>query len=203
MFGVSKGGNLIKISFVSVLRRVFAIFIFFAHLLAMAAAGDPVAGKRKVDTCNACHNQSGMKSVPNLGGQNPQYFVTAMRAYQEGVRTHATMRDVARIYSDRDLKNIAAYYAEGAAQGDSSTADSPQITQTCAACHGPDGARTTTPDIPKIAGQKKTFIEQVLREYRSGDRKNEIMQPITAALSDDDIATLAAYFSERKGLILK
>jgi cytochrome c553 len=43
-----------------------------------------------------------MKNVPSIGGQSPAYFIAAMRAYKDGERSHATMRDVAHSLSQRD-----------------------------------------------------------------------------------------------------
>src|SRR5262245_5795991 len=126
---------------------------------AAAAGGDAAAGKRKTVTCNGCHGQAGMRSMPSLGGQNPEYFVLAMRAYQDGVRTHATMRDVAKSYSDRDLKNFAAYYAESVAAPGASDVPAPEAAARCAACHGARGRDTVTPDVPRLAGQKAPYVE--------------------------------------------
>lgn len=170
---------------------------------AEAAGGDAAAGKRKTVTCNGCHGQAGMRSMPSLGGQNPEYFVAAMRAYQDGVRTHATMRDVAKSYSDRDLKNFAAYYAESGAPTAGADAPAPEAAARCAACHGPDGRETVTPDVPRLAGQKAPYLEQVLRDYRSGARKHAVMQAQAAQLVDDEIAALAAYYAGQAGVFVK
>jgi cytochrome c553 len=189
--------------------RLFALakifLLAFLCQIAVAAEGDPVAGKRKTITCNGCHGQAGMKNMPSLGGQNAVYFVAAMQAYQDGMRPHATMRDVAKAYSLQDLKNFAAYYAElvAAATGESAPESTPSPAERCAACHGIDGNETATKDVPRIAGQKPAYIGQVLRDYRSGARKHAIMQPQAADLSDDDIAALSLYYSARPGLAVK
>lgn len=74
--------------------------------------------------------------------------------------------------------------------------------QTCAACHGPDG-NSPTPDFPKIAGQHYDYLVKTLMEYKSGARKNPIMAPLAAPLTVRDIRDLAAYYSRQKGLTLK
>ena len=169
---------------------------------AWAAEGDPAAGKRKTVTCNGCHGQAAMKNVPSLGGQTPAYFVAAMVAYQDGVRSHATMRDVAKAWSLQDLKNFAAWYAEPLAPASEAVA-APAAAERCASCHGTDGREPVTPDVPRIAGQKANYLAQVLREYREGTRVNAVMQPQVAELKDDDIAVLAGYFAGRAGLGVK
>jgi cytochrome c553 len=167
-----------------------------------SADGDPATGKRKTVTCNGCHGQAAMKNVPNLAGQSPSYFVAAMVAYQDGVRTHATMRDVAKAWSLQDLKHFAAWYAEPLAPAGEAAA-APAAAERCASCHGTDGRDPVASDVPRIAGQKANYLAQVLREYRDGTRVNAVMQAQAIELKDDDIAVLAIYFAGRPGLGVK
>lgn len=74
--------------------------------------------------------------------------------------------------------------------------------KTCAACHGPDG-NSVSPEFPKIAGQHYDYLVKSLQRYKSGERKNPIMAPLTADLSRRDIEDLAAYYSQQKGLYTK
>lgn len=69
-----------------------------------------------------------------------------------------------------------------------------ELSVTCAACHGEDGVGTL--DIyPIIAGQYEDYLVHALKAYRDGKRKNIIMGGMAAALSDDDIKNLAAYYA--------
>lgn len=68
---------------------------------------------------------------------------------------------------------------------------------TCAACHGADG-NSTIPTNPKLAGQYESYLVQALKAYRSGARQNAIMSGFASALSDQQIADLAAYFSSQE-----
>ena len=72
--------------------------------------------------------------------------------------------------------------------------------QPCAACHG-DGNKTLDATYPRLAGQYPDYLTKALSEYRGGKRKNAIMGAQAKALSDQDIADLAAYFGSRDGLI--
>lgn len=81
------------------------------------AAGDAKAGKIKTFACQGCHGIPGTKtafpdlySVPKLGGQHPQYIVSALKAYKTGQRNHTTMQANASTLSDQDMEDIAAYY---------------------------------------------------------------------------------------------
>lgn len=72
----------------------------------------------------------------------------------------------------------------------------------CAACHGANGI-SVSPEFPNLAGQNADYIVAVLHHYKNGKRKNPIMQPQAANLTERDILDLAAYFSSQKGLEVK
>ncbi len=69
--------------------------------------------------------------------------------------------------------------------------------EVCSACHGIDG-NSQTAMYPKLAGQWESYIIQAMKEYKSGERKNPIMGPMAAPLSEQDIENAAAYFSRQK-----
>ncbi|MEZ5478130.1 MAG: cytochrome c [Thiolinea sp.] len=70
-----------------------------------------------------------------------------------------------------------------------------QLTQSCATCHGADGIATL--DIaPNLAGQKSMYLVIQIKNYRSGDRKNEMMNITVKDLSDEDVDLLAEYYSQ-------
>ena len=73
----------------------------------------------------------------------------------------------------------------------------------CAACHGPEGNTPTGPDFPRLGGQHYDYLMRALQGYQSGARKNAIMNPLAANLTQRDIEDLAAYFSSQKGLVTK
>ena len=66
--------------------------------------------------------------------------------------------------------------------------------EVCATCHGLDG-NSPQPDYPKLGGQYADFLAKALRDYKSGARKNPIMQGFAAGLSRQDIDNLAAFYA--------
>lgn len=69
--------------------------------------------------------------------------------------------------------------------------------QMCGGCHGEDGVpqeKTT----PIIWGQYQGYLYLQLRDYKRGDRKNEIMQSVVDVLERDDLLAIADYFSKKK-----
>ena len=180
-----------------------AAIVLLVATLSHAADGDPVAGKRKTLTCNACHGQSGFKSMPKLGGQSAAYMIAALRAYKEDKRAHATMRDVAHALSERDIADLAAHYAAVPKIVGETTATAPSGAERCATCHGADGAQPSAPDVALIAGQSAGYLDQTLREYKSGIRPHPVMQEQVRELSDAQIAELVAWYAAQKGLSVK
>lgn len=68
---------------------------------------------------------------------------------------------------------------------------------TCIACHGANGVGIA-PMFPNLAGQKAAYIETQLKAFKSGARKggnSAQMAPMVSALSDQDMADLAAFFA--------
>nr|WP_222564720.1 cytochrome c [Lysobacter antarcticus] len=99
-----------------------------AAALALTLATAPAAAQEPSDTsasaqngyeltytCQGCHGIDGYKNaypnyhVPKLGGQSVDYLVNALTAYQNGTRSHPTMRAQAKGFSDQDIADIAAF----------------------------------------------------------------------------------------------
>ena len=72
----------------------------------------------------------------------------------------------------------------------------------CAACHGATGV-SQNPEWPIIAGQHADYLARTLRQYRSGERPDAVMQGIAAGLSDEDIRNLSAWYARQDGLKTK
>ena len=66
----------------------------------------------------------------------------------------------------------------------------------CAACHGMDG-NSVVPNWPKLAGQHAAYLERQAGLIKNGSRPVPEMVGIIAALSDQDIADVSAYFSSQ------
>ena len=82
--------------------------------------GDPKEAHKKIAMCEGCHGIPGYKTaypvvyhVPKLGGQSAVYLASALNAYKSGQRSHPSMRGIAASLTDKDIADLAAYYAEG------------------------------------------------------------------------------------------
>lgn len=71
----------------------------------------------------------------------------------------------------------------------------------CIGCHAIPGYKSSFPEVyqvPMIGGQSAKYIESALKAYQKGERKHLTMRGIAASLSEQDIADLAAYYSQQK-----
>ena len=84
----------------------------------VGAEGDPAAALGKKQMCEGCHGIPDFRTaypdvytVPKLGKQGAGYIVKALQDYKSGARKHPSMRGIAASLSDKDMDELAAYYA--------------------------------------------------------------------------------------------
>jgi len=68
----------------------------------------------------------------------------------------------------------------------------------CVACHGVNGNAPILDTYPKLGGQNAAYLEMAIKAYKNGERTGAnaaLMVPMVAALTDEDIADISAYFS--------
>jgi cytochrome c553 len=103
--------------------RIKSLFMLAGAVLGLVfstgqAAGDPAKGTLKAKTCLGCHGVTGYRNaypayrVPKLGGQHPEYIVSALKDYASGARQHPTMQVQAESLSEQDMQDIAAFFAQ-------------------------------------------------------------------------------------------
>jgi cytochrome c553 len=69
-------------------------------------------------------------------------------------------------------------------------------TAACVGCHGANG-QGVAPN-PALAGKNEDQLIQAMKDYKSGKRDNAVMKGMVSALSDQDIANVAAYYASLK-----
>jgi len=112
-------------------------------------------------------------------------------------RAHVVLRSAAAAL--RLAAALAAIAVDGDAMGADIDAGRAKA-QVCIACHGPEGI-PIDPATPSLAGQPQQFLVTALFMFREGNRKNPLMTPLAANLSNADLNDLAAYFSAQKATL--
>jgi cytochrome c553 len=67
----------------------------------------------------------------------------------------------------------------------------------CVACHAADGNSAIAANA-KLAQQHPEYLVKQLQEFKSGKRKNAVMQGFAAALSDDDMKNISYWLASQK-----
>ena len=94
--------------------QFIGLTISLAILLPAHAASSAETGEAKSATCAGCHGPDGNSpapSFPKLAGQHADYLYHALKDYKSGKRKNPIMSGQVGNLSDRDMKDLAAYYA--------------------------------------------------------------------------------------------
>lgn len=175
---------------------------------------------RGITACVACHGKDGASKVainPNLAAQHPEYIEKQLTNFKEHTRNNPAMNQVAGNLTNDDIADIGAYFQDPSAIADV-VAMAPAAAKvfagdlesgkakaaTCAACHGADG-NAMVPMYPKLAGQHEKYLVKQLVDFKKGadtqgkeGRADPVMAGMVAALSEDDMKNIAAFFASQK-----
>ena len=173
------------------------------------AVADIAAGKILAERdCKGCHGLDGRGAapgIPHLAAQNERYLDASIKAYREGKRTHAALRDMTAGMSEADLRNVVGYYAGLPAISSAAAESTPRflpyengkaLSPACAKCHGDDG-NTTTPGMPSVAGQQPHYLVVAVHEYLNGVRTTDPMHSQLRRLNKLDVESVALYFASQ------
>jgi cytochrome c553 len=175
----------------------------------------------KLEYCKTCHGLGGegyrgYYVMPRLAGQQPEYIVNQLRAFQERRRLNPIMSNVAHGIAPGTIGELAAHFRAlnptpfGGAPN-ASLALGKEIFATglpesnipaCSACHGPDARGQNA--IPRLAGQLYWYTVKALtswgKERGQGGAKDlsAIMGPTAHNLTTAQVSAIAAYVSSLK-----
>ena len=172
-------------------------------------AADVAAGKAFAEReCKACHDLSGKgaaPAIPHLAAQRERYLLAALKAYKDGKRVHAALREIASHMTDADARNLSAYFAglpPVQASGSKDPASlSPyehgkSLAGACAKCHGDDG-NSRIAGTPSLAGQQPHYLVVAMQEYLNRERKAARMHGLLPRLTRLDMESLALFFASQ------
>jgi len=175
------------------------------------------------ETCAECHSLDGisvMARFPKLAGQRSDYIAKQVRDFRDGRRRNdgGQMATIAAEIDGEGLAKSAAYFAAlPAPPPDASlTAESEEWRrgaalyrrgdaasgiEKCSSCH--DEKDSKRPEAPLLRAQHAAYLTKQLRDWRSGERRNDLSQTmpaIAAKLSDRDVSALAMFLASQPRL---
>lgn len=155
-------------------------------------------GRAASDVCARCHGESGnstIAGIPSLAGQQPRYFISAVRAYLDG-RRDIEGKEMLRELSHVDIEALALYYAtqkpikrEAPPFGDPAAGE--PLSARCGGCHGAGGVSHDT-STPSLASQEPNYLVKAIKAYRNHTRQHSVMLDNN---SDEEIENLAAFYA--------
>ena len=161
--------------------------------------------------CTMCHGAQGISAsdAPNLSGQYPEVVMKQLHDYKAGKRSNAVMTALAQQLSDRDINDLAAYYAYlPKARTAPTTYDEslPALVRVgaplrniapCISCHGGVDQKL---GAPWIEGMPKTYLVAQLQAFRNGSRRNDSeaqMRTVVNAMTDAEIVEVSSFYARK------
>jgi cytochrome c553 len=96
------------------IKSLVGAFCLIVAATSSALAADPDAGKRKSQTCVACHGPDGNSPAPDfpkIAGQHYDYLLKALKDYKSGARKSPIMAPLVANLTQRDMEDLAAFYS--------------------------------------------------------------------------------------------
>ena len=170
---------------------------------------------RGLPACVSCHGAAGNSTItanPKLAGQPASYIYKQLMDFTQPARNQPVMTTYAKMLTDDEKKNIAAWLATQAPKpGAAKNRDTIDLGKkiyrggiadknipACASCHGPAGAGNPA-KYPRIGGQHQDYTVAQLAGFKGGARKNSAeMTTIAQRMSDDEIKAVADYVAGLK-----
>jgi cytochrome c553 len=161
--------------------------------------------------CTMCHGAQGMSTsdAPNLAGQYPEVVIKQLHDYQAGLRASSIMQGLARGLRDKDIGDLAAYFAYlPKARTSPTTYDEslPALVRVgdplrniapCISCHGQVDQKI---GAPWLEGMPRGYLVAELTAFRSEARHNDgesQMRNVARAMTSDEIAEVAWFYARK------
>jgi cytochrome c553 len=163
--------------------------------------------QERLQLCAACHGEDGNSAnpqIPSIAGQPKLFLENQLILFREELRKSEQMAPVVKGMKDPEIIKLAEHFSKLPAKVmESAPADPALVKQgtakakqlRCGVCHLADFSGQN--QIPRLAGQRETYLDAEMRAYRDGKRTggDTIMAAALYGVSDADIKALAHYLS--------
>lgn len=170
-------------------------FVFISDNMAQQIFGAEITSRVNTQ-CSSCHGSTGISpnpNWPNLNGQNKAYVTKQLLSFKDKTRKNIFMNHYAQSLSDEDIELVSSYYSKLPRIEPKPSGKIPDKLSTCIACHGEFGV-SQAENMPHLAGQKKDYLIQQLKAFKSGNRSDPVMSAIVANLSEKDFEEIATWY---------
>lgn len=178
-----------------------------AGFAAGASAQDAAKGAAdKAQICAGCHGENGIpvdNNTPVIWGQHAGYIYLQLRDFKSGARKSDIMGPIAQGLERDDMLALGELFEQrkwpnlgqpAAPKDVIATAARANNSIGCTGCHQSEYQGDSTQ--PRLAGQRREYLERTMTEFRSGARGNNPgMTDLMKAASPADIAAMAQYLA--------
>src|ERR1700761_8079611 len=162
------------------MRRIITIIaaLAFASLAGSVNAADTI--EQRAVQCFACHGEHGQsttENIPSLGGQQAPYALIQLFMFREKLRTFEPMNEVAKSFTDDDLRPFSDFIATLPKPTPPADADDPAriaraealvTANHCNSCQKPGFSGGD--NVPRLADQREDYLAKTMREYKDNTR---------------------------------
>jgi len=195
---------------------------WFTFLLLAGGFASPASADERADTradargarvaaevCAECHGKNGRgisADYPSLSGQHAEYILKQIFNFKTGLRRNDEMSPALDKLLAADLRAVSHYFASQPAgripatdqtllklgQGLYENGRPAMSVSACVACHGPSAIGGA--QMPRLAGQNVSYLENQMRGFIKQVRKNDqMMHASMAPLTDHEVKALAVF----------
>jgi cytochrome c553 len=183
-----------------------AIAAFCGLAVASVDSGRAEPIEEKAQLCNQCHGENGVpieKTAPVIWGQKHGYLYIQLRDFKQGTRHDDIMSPIASTLTRDEMMALAEYFSQkpwpdlGQPPAPKDVVEEALRTNSsvgCTGCHLDKFQGDGT--VPRLAGQKETYLAQEMEDFRSHERANNPgMSDLMNAASPKGLDALARYLA--------
>jgi cytochrome c553 len=180
--------------------------------IAHAQADEARARKIVGGVCFVCHGMEGNSAsevFPRLAGQHAEYIARQLEHFKSGQRKSTAMAGMVAKLTPDEMLALGRYFEKQAV-----TPEPPKDVElaavgryvylhgnkfsgvpACASCHGPKALGTV--QLPRLAGQHATYLDNQLRQFHQRERTNDnaVMHAIVVKMTALEMAAVAEFLS--------
>lgn len=161
--------------------------------------------EERIALCTSCHGAAGLPEdpqVPIIWGQHFYYTYVQLKDYKAGRRQHEIMSEIVADLSKQEMQALAQHFSEQAWPAIGFRASDRDIAQgetaasagQCVQCHL--GGYEGNSRVPRLAGQKASYLERTMLDFKHKKRKNAPSKsPLLASYEAQAIAAMARYLA--------
>ena len=191
-------------------KRIVLEMLVLGGLALSSAVFAMPSGEMLGNTCAGCHGTNGNTNgpaTPGIAGISSEYFIDAMKGYQDGTRKGTIMNRIAKGYTEDEIKAMANYFSAQKYRPLPQETDAKLASvgkqlhsKSCEKCHEKGGRVSDDGGI--LAGQPKTYLQWSIEDFTSGMRETPKkmkakMDEVHEAKGDDGYQALIHFYSSQ------